>query len=347
MNINRRHMLMGMGGAAAAGLAGSLPAFAETKKLTVAAYAGLFEKSLRASFGDNFVKTSGIDVEYSIGATGQWIAQVDALPANPPLDMFFATADDVIRGGRAGIYDTFSVDKIPNMADVPTALVDFCKGWGCAFDFGINGGFTYNSDTIKNPPKSIVEFIDRTIKGEWKASLPTLTWQHIYASLIWSFTDALGGTVEDVSPFFDALHKMKPNCIFWNGLNEALTQLDSGDCDIAIYGDGRTYDHYDSGAKWIRFGIPEEKGIINPVCFVKPKNAKPEAFQFINACLDPAGQAIFSGMTSYGMSNGKVVYPDKVKDRVARLENARLGPFERIAQLKSEWADRWNKEMAS
>ena len=43
MNINRRHMLMGMGGAAAAGLAGSLPAFAEASSQTESGSASVRE----------------------------------------------------------------------------------------------------------------------------------------------------------------------------------------------------------------------------------------------------------------------------------------------------------------
>ncbi|QDL94683.1 hypothetical protein FDP22_21900 (plasmid) [Paroceanicella profunda] len=52
-----------------------------------------------------------------------------------------------------------------------------------------------------------------------------------------------------------------------------FNHLSSGEADLGIYFDGRTWNHYDSGAEWIDFINPEEGGSLNGVAVQIPKNA--------------------------------------------------------------------------
>ena len=126
-----------------------------------------------------------------------------------------------ISAGKAGILDPFTVEKLPNLADIP---VEFTKGLddnATVFDYGV-AGFTYNKNTLKNPPKSFQEFVDRTAAGEWVASLPGMAYAITPIMLIWTLAKALGGGVDNVDPFFEAIKKMRKHLVFWGGPERLL-----------------------------------------------------------------------------------------------------------------------------
>src|SRR5205085_57455 len=138
--------------------------------------------------------------------------------------------------------------------------------------------------------------------------------------------DVLGGTVENITPAIEAVKKMKPHSIFWSNVNDFLNHLTSGEADIGIYHDGRTWAHYDAGNTWIDFINPEEGAVANPIYAAKPKGASDHAWKFINSMLDPNAQAEFAEIMNYPMTNRKTVYSEKVKSRIVPLDKVRLPP---------------------
>jgi putative spermidine/putrescine transport system substrate-binding protein len=283
-------------------------------------------------------------VKLSIGGPSQWFAQVASNPDNPPVDIILASPRDAVLEGAKGHYDIMDPAKLPNIVDIPKVFVDIAKGYGIAFDYGANA-MAYHSERIENPPKSIVEFIDRTAAGEWTATLPTLAWQATPAALIWSFNDALGGTIDDITPFINAMKRMRPHLIFWTGMPSFLTQIQSGDADIGLYTDGRTWAFNKAGNPWLKFINPTEGATIDSIVAVKPKNSHPAAWEFINVMLDAKQQAGFADITYYGLTNSKIKYSDKVKDIVTRWEKGRITPSFEIAEATPGWIERWNKEL--
>ncbi|SEP94673.1 putative spermidine/putrescine transport system substrate-binding protein [Faunimonas pinastri] len=322
----------------------SRTAYAQSAEITVTAFGGVWEKAVRDCFVAPFEAKTHDKANVSLGDPAQWLAQVEANPARPPLDVLIMTPDLALSAAKAGLVDDFTVDKLPNLAKIPKELTDSVMGKGTIFDYGV-GGITYNKKTVSNPPKSFAEFVDRVSSGEFVASVPSISYAVTPIMLIWAMAKALGGGVDNVDPFFKAMAKMKDNLVFWGSPNDFFNQLSSGEADLGVYFDGRTWNHYDSGATWIDFLNPEEGGALNGVAVQKPKNANPAAWAYLNEILDAGNQAKFAEILNYGVTNTDVVYSDKLKPRVTPWQKTSFPPYEQIAKVRNEWVDRWNREI--
>ncbi len=343
--FGRRKLLKGLG---AAGALSALPrswALAQNpERITVTSYGGVWETAIRDTFAADFTARTGVATDILLGNPNQWLAQVEASPEDPPIDVVVTSVDLAISAGRNGLLERISPEKVPNMVDVPQFFTDICEGWATCFDYGA-AGIAYNKERIAEPPKSIVELIERTERGDWVASLPTVSFQPAIQALIWSFNDALGGTLDDISPALDAIKRMKPNTVFWSSVTDFLTQLESGEGDIGIYYDGRVWTAYDAGATWIDFINPAEGAVMTPIAAVKPLNADPIAWEYINSMLSPGPQAAFGEMLNFGMTNSKVQYSELLKARVTPWDQTRFPPVDEMAQYIPMWVERWNKEI--
>lgn len=347
-NITRRSFL-GAGTALGAGLvAGGLPglARAQSKEITVTAFGGVWEQAVRTCFVAPFEAKTKAKANVSLGGPPQWLAQVEADPANPPVDVLIMTPDLALSAAKSGLVDDFTVEKLPNLAKIPQQFTDSVMGKGTVFDYGV-GGITYNKKAVSQPPQSIAEFVDRVSKGEMVASVPSITYAVTPILLIWALAESLGGGVDNVDPFFEAMAKMKKNLVFWGGPNDFFNHLSSGEADLGIYFDGRTWNHYDAGATWIDFINPKEGGSLNAVAVQKPKNADPLAWEYLNEVLDAENQTKFADIMNYGVTNTDVKYSDKLKPRITPWQNASFPPYEKIALVRNQWVDRWNREIGS
>ena len=346
MLIHRRTLLRGLG----AGLAGSiLPAgfgsraFAQGQTITVTAFGGIWEQTIRDVMVTDYEKRTGNKANVQIGGPQQWMAQIESNRAKPPIDILMNSVDLAIVAGRNGLVEPVSVEKIPNLKDVPQRFIDVAEGNGVLFTYGA-WGLAYH-ERLKNPPKSFAEFVDGTIKGKWRAALPNSGYTGTPQILIWSLADALGGSVDNVDPAFDAIKKMKPNSVFWTGISDPLTLMESGEADIAVYVDGRTWAHYDAGAKWIRYINPKEGGVMQPSIAQKVKNGSDAAWEYINSLLSPVPAAEVAKRLNFGVGSGKVEYSDTLKQRITPWQDTRWPPFEKLGTLQAGWLDRWNREI--
>lgn len=344
-SFTRRRLLQGAAAGSAVMMTGGLRlAQAQGNTLNVTAYGGAWEQAIRDCFVAPFEQKTGAKATVALGGPPQWLAQVEASPDSPPLDVLIMTPDLAITAAEAGLMDDFTVEKIPNLAKIPREFTDACLGKGTYFDYGV-GGITYDDRKVKTPPKSFAEFVDRVSKGEFVASVPSISYAVTPIMLIWAMADALGGGVDNVDPFFDAMAKMKDNLVFWGGPNDFFNHLASGEAELGIYFDGRTWNAYDQGAEWIRFINPEEGGALIAVAIQKPVHANPLAWDYINEILDAQNQAKFADIMNYAVTNEDVVYSEKLKDRVTPWQKTAFPPYAEIAKVRNEWVDRWNREI--
>jgi putative spermidine/putrescine transport system substrate-binding protein len=339
----RRAFLRGVGASA---LAASLPAQAQTpKSITVTSFGGVWETSIREVVVPEFERRTKVNANVLLGGPPQWMAQIEANRSSPPIDILVNVPDLALVAGRSGLVDKVSVERAPNLADVPRSFIDLVDGYGSVFTYGC-WGLCYH-ERLKNPPASLAEFIDGTAQGKWRAALPSmLGFAETAHVLIWSFADMLGGSIDNVDPAFAAIQRMKSNAVFWNGISDPLNLLESGDADISIYVDGRTWAAYDSGATWIRFINPKERGINLPSIVQKVKNGADIAWDYFDSMLSPTAQAKVAERLNYGVSNQKVQYSPKLRERITKWEQTRWPPFEKLtAETRRAWVERWGKEV--
>lgn len=345
----RRRILQG---AAAAGVAGALPLgfrgalAADVERITVTSFGGIWERAVKECFVPDFKARTGVDADVLIGGPPQWINQVEANRDNPPIHAMVATVDSAFVAGRAGLVDLPTPEKLSNLPDVPKRFVDIVGGFGVCFDYGA-AGIAYNKEVVTDPPKSLEELVDRTAKGDFVCALPNIAYSSTPIMLIWSLADAFGGSVDNVDPAFAAIQKMRKNVRFWSGVTDFLNLMDSGETDLGLYWDGRTWAHHDAGGTYIDFLNPTEGAALSPVAVMKVKNAPDIAWEYVNSMLAPVPQAKFSEILNYGVTNSKVQYSDKLAKRITPWEQTRIPPYLDVGARLGEWTERWNKEVGA
>ena len=212
------------------------------------------------------------------------------------------------------------------------------------FDYGV-AGITYNKKTVKNPPKSFKEFVDRTAAGEWAASLPSINYAVTPIMLIWAWLRRSAAASTMSTPSSMPTKKMRKNLIFWGGPNDFFNHLSSGEADIGIYFDGRTWAHVDAGADWIDLSIPPKAVPSMRSRYRSQKTPRNSLGSISDIMLSPEAQLKFAEMLSYPVTNKKVQYPPQLAKRFTPWQEAHFPPYEEIAKVRAQWVDRWNREI--
>jgi putative spermidine/putrescine transport system substrate-binding protein len=314
--------------------------------LVVTAYGGIWEKALRECYVTAFEKQTGKTVEVVLGSSPQWMNQVEANQAKPPIHVMMNGIAGALLAGEKGLVDKFTLERVPNLASVPQKFRDIVNNYGSVINYGA-AGLAFNKEQVKAPPKTWKEFIDRTIAGEWTASLPTINYTDSLSILIWNMADVMGGDATNVTPGFDAIKKLKASghVIWWSSVTEFLTQMQSREADIGIYWDGRTWAFHDDNKPWVDFVNPAPGGVAVPNIIQKVKNAPDLAWRFVDIALSPGPQQCFTERLQYPVVNDKVVYPEKLRPRIAKLDEIRFPPADVVQRNSASWVERWNKEI--
>ena len=314
--------------------------------LVVSAYGGIWEKAFRDCYVSEFEKKTGKKVEVVLGTPVQWANQISASPGKPPIDVIVNTVDGAYDATGRGIVEKFDPAKLPNLAEIDPKFVEAGKGFGSILNYGAMG-LAYNTKTVKSPPTNWKEFVERTKKGEWKAGIPHISYVSTHLTTLWMLNNVFGGTVDNIQPGVDAIKALKAsgNIVFWKDPNEFLNLIKSGEIDIGMYWDGRTWAFVDEGSPEISYLNPKPGSVINPTLIQKVKGSSDLAWEFINVALAAAPQACFGNMVQYGMSNKNVKYAPKVEPRITKMDEIVWPPFADVPSRLGAWVERWNKEI--
>ena len=167
--------------------------------ITVTTYGGIWEEAIQKCYADEFERRTGYKANVLIGAPAQWMSQIEANPDNPPIHVLIGNEPHTIAAGEAGLIERATEEQIPEFANVSDQFKDVVDGGGACFDYGAFV-ITYHKDRVKNPPTSIKEFVERTIAGDWVASMPSINYALSPQALVWNLADLYGGGVDDISP---------------------------------------------------------------------------------------------------------------------------------------------------
>jgi putative spermidine/putrescine transport system substrate-binding protein len=342
--VKRRSILAAL---AALTLAGAAPAYsqpAKPDKIVIAAYGGIWADSVRKNFIPCFEQKTGVKVEVITGESADWLARIRANPTNPPIHVVALAEADSLRAAKEGLLEQATVQKLPNLADIPDP---FHKPWN---DYSVAqniGGFgvIYNKSVIKDPPATWREFIDNVAAGKYgkRVSLPsgTYTWG---PEFIWLVSQQYDGNVDTA---FAKLKEASQNSVvkFWTTPVEALNLFGTKEVDAMVYWDGRAISFIDKGNDWAGFYLPGPKTIAGLAMLSKVKNAPDVSWDYINCALAPENQLKHAQTILYAVPNQKVVYPQDVKDKLAPVEKIVIPPYDQIFDQFGGWIERWNKEI--
>ena len=338
-----RNMLLG----GAAMLLPFVPSAARAADLVVGAFGGVWEQSLRKCVVDPWSKQTGKTVEIVLGAPTTWLNQIAATRGGkPPLDVIYNPTETSYDAINRGLVDRFTPENVPNIAKLAPEFREG-DGYGAMHNYGAMGLF-YNPATVPNPPKTWKEFMDGTIAGKWKASIPNINYPSAgFTFSTWWIAKEAGGDVNNTAPGLAQVRKAKDsgNLQFWTDPNSVLNGLKGGDIDIAAYWDGRAWAFIDDGNKDLKYYSPEP-GVVVAVTWVqKIKGSSDLGYSFANYTLSAEAQSCFGSAIRYGVTNVDAKFDPKIAHEITPRSVIVFPPFKEIVPLQNKWLETWNKDI--
>ena len=176
------------------------PPVARAADLVVGAFGGIWEQSLRRCMVDPWSKATGKTVDVVLGTPTQWLNQIAASKGKPPLDVIYMPSESAYDAIGRGLVDRFSAETVPNAQSVAAQFIKLGDGYGVPHNYG-GMGIMYNAKTVPNPPKTWKEFVEGTIAGKWKASMPTISYPSAgFTVSVWWFAKQFGGGTDNIEP---------------------------------------------------------------------------------------------------------------------------------------------------
>ena len=314
--------------------------------LTVGAFGGVWEQSLRRCIVEPFEKKTGKTVSVVLGAPAQWLNQIAASPGHPPLDVIYNPADTAFEAINRHLLTQFTKASVPNAFELQPKFMGLGDAYGSPHNYG-GMGLIYNTQTVKNPPKTWKEFVEGTVRGDWHASAPSINYPSGGFNEVWLFSTLYGGGVNDIKPGLDQFKRMEAsgNLAFWNDPNTVLNGLKGGDIDIAMYWDGRAYSFIDDGNKGFAYTSPDPGVMVGVTWIQVVKNAPPVALDYANFSLDPARQSCFGSAIRYGVANKAATFDPSIQHEITPASILMVPPSQDIVPKEGAWLETWNKQI--
>jgi putative spermidine/putrescine transport system substrate-binding protein len=307
-------------------------------------FPGAWESAHRSILLPAFTKATGASTNLVASLAVDTVSKMVASKANPPFDVVILDEGPYLAALQYDIFEKVSVDKIPNMKDLPSKFID-PHGLG-VFVSGQVIGLAYNTEKIKTPPRSWNDLLKPEYKG--RVGLAGLGSTLMMAWMV-EIARLNGGGEENMEPAFDFVKKLLPNVSAVSASPGALATLFQQDqIDISV--------HYNNNV-----GDLQGKGV--PVTLAKPdtgyihikstmhiaKNTKNPALAaaYINAALSPEVQTkmaddpyfIVPTSTKAVFSKGLLAYARDMKavEAMSSVDWVKLNP------RRAEYIDRFNR----
>lgn len=359
MNINstRREFLRVLAATSVGSLlAGrSSPVFAAPTNIVAGSFPGVWQDGLKAGPIACYKARNGGDVALVFGTPSDFVQKIMATRDRPAIDVVIGTDADVFQNAQLGIVEKMDPSKLPNLAGLLPIFKDPYEGWAFGFDGG-RDGITINTNKIKQPPKSWIEFTERVAKGQFGRAV---MYPHLTATdglaITWLLNRELGGNLNNPEPAIRRLREMKPYISkFYTSNAEPGTALTSGEVDVAAWTDGRTYGVQAAGHKHIQFFLPAPGSPMLTICMMKVKNGADSGWEYLNCAADPKNQAAWNQFfPGYYMSHKDIVYPPASREKQdptsldKSFKNWILVPWKDLARVRSTWMEMWTKEIGA
>ena len=285
-----------------------ISSLAEAAELRIVSWGGAVNDAYRAAMWEPFAKASGVKLIEDVysGEFGKMKSQVEA--GNLQWDVADPEWPEVEQGCREGLFEKIDVSQF-DTKDLVEGAVSECGV------MTVLGGtvLAYNSEKIKEPPKSWAEFWDVQKfpgkRGMRRAITETLPIALMADGVPREEIFKLLATKEGQDRAFKKLEELKPHIVWWTSGTEQIQGLLSGEYDLAMAWNGRiATTNKQEGSK---LAIAWEAGhVLNGDRWVILKGSpnKQQAIDFIKFALQPEQHAAFMRNIPYGQVN-KNAYP--------------------------------------
>ncbi|KMO31661.1 ABC transporter substrate-binding protein [Methylobacterium variabile] len=342
MITRRTLMARSLAGGAALGLAGTLPARAQSSSIVVGTWGGDYGALLQQNIDVPLLKPQGIEVSQDIANNDPRRTKLISEKTSRRGSMDVACINDIdsYMLSQLGVLETVPSAEVPRLAEV---LDVFAKPHSIPHIYSALV-VLYNPGKVTTPPKSYADIFDPKYKGRVGFSDILTSYNMAGANI------GAGGTPSDFTKGKAALMDLKKLGPKVYPSNEALAAaLKSEEVWLSIMWLARGFMWKQAGIP-VEMAVPEEGAV--PILFEAgvPKNsrAKDGAFKYLNAMLDPKAQVAFAQKMGYVPTVKDAKLPEDLARQISLTEaqQAKLRPLDyaTMQQQQAAFTDFWNKE---
>ena len=331
----------------AAGLALlGLSASAHADPLVVATFGGVFADDTKTCVIQPFEKANDAKVALQLGNSVQHAAAIRAMGGKPSYDVAYMDNSLATQLDAEGLLAPLDTAKLTSYADVDKSAFGPNNTY-VAFEISATA-ITYNPKLVNPPPTSWNDLFDPKYKG--RIAIGDITGTS-GAQFLEAVNKMRGGTLEDMTPGFNAIKELADNSVtLYTQADQLVSLFQRGDIVIAPWYPDRTGAQIDKGLD-LAVAYPKEGAVGIKPTLVIPKGAPhPElALKYVDAVLSKAGQSCFSARQYAAPVNQAVALPDRVKAIVATGENYKKLWFpdpKIVSAHLVDWTRRWQREVA-
>jgi putative spermidine/putrescine transport system substrate-binding protein len=345
-SITRRRVIAVASALPAAVLAAPGIARAETE-LAVTVNGGTFLDGWRKTVIEPFERTNpGVKVRVVEGLTYQSVALMRAQKGNPSVDVIMM--DDVASTEAAaeGLVHPLSLETVPNLQQI---YPDFrVPSDAYTKIYYVPEVITYNTGTVKAPPTSWHDLWDPKYKGR----LAVYNLDGAVGMMFFLIVNQMsGGTIENADPGFAAMRALKPNVLTYPTQHAQLSQLfTQGDIVIAPWVSDRATTLKTSGAP-VAWSIPKEGSVMAEGTLAIAQGTKnlDAALKYVNFAIEADVQAD-NAKTFFVAPVNQQAKLDETTQRIVpngpeALKIIKRPDWKSVNQHRSQWIDRWNREI--
>lgn len=323
-------------------------ALAQQQTVTVMAYSGLFQERYTKAVIEPFMKANpGIKVEYfPMPNSAQMLGNLRAQKAAPQADVVIMDVS-VSKAATDEKLLTKIDDKVSkNVADLyPNARIPDVDGVAVTFD---NLVMLYNTDAVKEAPKSWMDFTKPEFKG--KVAIPGMP-DIQGLSLVLIMEKARGGTdyLKSVDKGIAALGEIAPNVQTWEPKPEVYVTIISGQATIGAGWNARAQVNTDTSNGKLKAVLPAEGSAfqINTINYVAGGPGKDAGAKFIDYALSPEAQKAFTESMFYAPTNAKAQISESAIVRTAVKSMDKVIPIDWIAlaKVREPIMEQWRRKV--
>ncbi len=315
----------------------------EGRTLVVGIWGGPQEELVREYVVKPFEAETGAVVELILGGSSDRFARLTAEKNNPTMDVVYISLPQTITASRDGLIKAPNPENVPEYKNLyPQAKEP--GAYGVAF---LSVGIMVNTEYVKEMPTSWADLWNPEYKGKVAPFVFPGTQGEAFLVMA---ARAFGGGEKNIDPGFDAINKLKPLPAILSGVDETNLAFRQGDVWFAPQIHGLVYGYKAEGGK-VDFVIPEEGAPLALNSAAIPVNSKNAdlAEIFINYHLSQACQEAYAKTLYYAPTNKTVKLSDDLaatmpygEEQVGRLL---ILDNDSLNANRSDWADRWNREI--
>ncbi len=319
---------------------------AEKQTLVVNSFGGRWEQAERAIVVDPFAKANNAEITVAVtGVSADILARLRAEKGNPSWDVVVIGGGLERQAAAEGLLEPLNEANIPNLKDLhPSAKQTMAYGPSLAFS-GV--GIAYNTEKIKTPPSSWLDFWKPEYAGHIGIQNMTSNFGAAHFVVV---NEVSGGSKTNVEPGFQKFKELmqtgKP--VMLQTVDDANTAMTSRDIWIVVTTSSGAVT-LAQGKFPVNFVYPQKEGGLlwgNYLGIPKGSKHKELGEKFINYFLDPNVQGSWNAQVGYSPTNLKAqipadfAYADWLKvDKLFPLD------LDYVNANRAAWLERWNKEV--